>query len=79
MTEVAPALSSLEAELAKLRQREAAHDAALRTASARTKAEPACDMRAREHLDCAERLAQVARQREAAEEKLLAARRLVAD
>lgn len=76
MVGCAAAVLSLEAELANLLKSEAEHDAALRAASALTKAEPNSEIRARHHAECAQRLAHVARQREAAEERLLTARQV---
>ncbi len=70
-----PNARRLEVELVALRYEEAACDAELIRASAATKADPANEAAARHHLDCADRLATAARDRERAEEAVLACRR----
>lgn len=66
---------ALEARLARLREREAAADADLVMASATTRGAPEDVERARLHLEAADRLAGIARERERTEEALLSARR----
>jgi hypothetical protein len=69
-------LPTLEAETFRLREIETERDIYLCHASAATKAAPDDVRAAARHLECADRLAVVARERERAEEALLAALRL---